>query len=307
MDMSGGVAALAAAIGVGADGSSAGGGAPGALERLRVSLQRLDAACATDPAARFSLLPETHEARGAVADVAAAAQGDDARVAVAQKIFQKIYERSGKSRLHRTAHVAALAALTDGSRVVQREVTGWLVYADEERKCDKEITEALVRAGVVSGRFLADFDQHLAELIAGGASRLATELGAHLVRHCVLVEPCVEPTELGGTLDALAKACDAGDGARGARRPRRARESRGRRRRAKSPRERAAGSSTRKPDPPGLRETVAQTFDDWARVQDLPAGDTTTSVFVENLAKGRLLHGDDARRNARLASSPSSP
>ena len=56
-----------------------------------------------------------------------------------------------------------------------------------------------------------------------------------------------------------------------------------------------------KPDPPGLRETVAQTFDDWARVQDLPAGDTTTSVFVENLAKGRLLHGDDAQeRTARI-------
>ena len=293
VDMSGGVAALAAAI---PDASGA-----TALERLRVSLQRLDAACATDPAARFSLLPEAHEARSAVADVAAAAQGDDARVAVAQKIFQKIYERSGKSRLHRTARVAALAALTDGSRVVQREVTGWLVYADEERKCDKEITEALVRAGVVSGRFLADFDAHLAELIAGGASRLAVELGAHLVRHCVLVEPCVEPTELGGTLDALAKAAT----------------------RTKAPeglavlveRARAAGDSSnkkppgtsgglfdpQKPDPPGLRETVAQTFDEWARVQDLPAGDTTTSVFVENLAKGRLLHGDDAQeRTARI-------
>ena len=244
-----------------------------------------------------------HEARGAVADVAAAAQGDDARVAVAQKIFQKIYERSGKSRLHRTAHVAALAALTDGSRVVQREVTGWLVYADEERKCDKEITEALVRAGVVSGRFLADFDQHLAELIAGGASRLATELGAHLVRHCVLVEPCVEPTELGGTLDALAKAATRATAPEGlAVLVERARAAGDAASSSKKPPGTSGGLfDPQKPDPPGLRETVAQTFDDWARVQDLPAGDTTTSVFVENLAKGRLLHGDDAQeRTARI-------
>ena len=273
-----------------------------ALSNASAFLQRLDAACATDPAARFSLLPETHEARGAVADVAAAAQGDDARVAVAQKIFQKIYERSGKSRLHRTAHVAALAALTDGSRVVQREVTGWLVYADEERKCDKEITEALVRAGVVSGRFLADFDQHLAELIAGGASRLATELGAHLVRHCVLVEPCVEPTELGGVLDALAKAATRATAPEGlAVLVERARAAGDAASSKKPPGTSGGLFDPQKPDPPGLRETVAQTFDDWARVQDLPAGDTTTSVFVENLAKGRLLHGDDAQeRTARI-------
>ena len=307
-DMSGGVAALAAAIGVGADGSS------GTLERIRGAMARLDAACATDPAARFSLLPETHEARGAVADVAASAQGDDARVAVAQKIFQKIYERGsgGKSRLHRTAHVAALAALTDGSRVVQREVTGWLVYADEERKCDKEVTEALIRAGVVSGRFLADFDAHLAELIDDSsssgtpASRLPMELGAHLARHCVLVEPCVEATELGGVLDALAKAATRPTAPEGlavlVERARAAGDSSNK----KPPGGTSASASgglfdPQKPDPPGLRETVAQTFDDWARVQDLPAGDTTTSVFVENLAKGRLLHGDDAQeRTARI-------
>ena len=56
-----------------------------------------------------------------------------------------------------------------------------------------------------------------------------------------------------------------------------------------------------KPDPPGLRETVAQTFDEWAKVQDLPAGDTTTATFIETLGKGRLLQGDDAQeRTARI-------
>ena len=34
----------------------------------------------------------------------------------------------------------------------------------------------------------------------------AMECGAHLVQHCVIVEPCLAPAELTATLDALAKA-----------------------------------------------------------------------------------------------------
>ena len=305
MDMSGGVggvAALAAAIG----GDGAGGVAP-ALERLRAAAARLDAAVATDPAARFSLLPETHEARAAVADVATAAQAtgaapgtsqsDEAHVAVAQKIFQRMYESAGKSRLHRTAHVAALALLKDNARVVSREVTGWLMYSDEERKCNKEITEALIRAGVVEQQFLAEFDAHLAKLIAGGASTLAVDCGAYLVQHCVLVEPCVQPAELGATLVALAVAATGPGAPHGlAKLCEQAR--------AKGDSKKPTGGSLfdpQKPDPPGLRETVAQTFDEWAKVQDLPAGDTTTATFIETLGKGRLLQGDDAQeRTARI-------
>ena len=45
----------------------------GRSDRVRVALARLDAAAASDPARRYSLLPENHEARAAVAEVAAAA------------------------------------------------------------------------------------------------------------------------------------------------------------------------------------------------------------------------------------------
>ena len=216
---------------------------------------------------------------------------------MAQKIFQRTYESAGKSRLHRTAHVAALALLKDNARVVSREVTGWLMYSDEERKCNKEITEALIRAGVVEQQFLAEFDAHLAKLIAGGASTLAVDCGAYLVQHCVLVEPCVQPAELGATLVALAVAATGPGSPHGlAKLCEQAR--------AKGDSKKPTGGSLfdpQKPDPPGLRETVAQTFDEWAKVQDLPAGDTTTATFIETLGKGRLLQGDDAQeRTARI-------
>ena len=54
------------------------------------------------------------------------------------------------------------------------------------------------------------------------------------------------------------------------------------------------------PDPVGLRETVAQHFDEWARVQDLPAGDVAAAAFLEKLVKGRLLQEDTQERFLRI-------
>jgi len=301
----GGVAALAAAAGIG----DAGGVQP-VLERYRVAAARLDAAVSTEPAARFSLLPENHEARNAVNDIAAAAaitgapagspQSDEAHLAVAQKLFQRLYDRPGAAgrRLHRTSHIAALAALRESSRAVTREVTGWLIYADDERKLNKDITEGLVRAGVVSEQFLGELDAHLAKLILGGGASAtpAMECAVHIVQHCVIVEPCVAPAELTATLDALAKAC-ARPGA-----PENVAElvEQARAKGEKKEGGGGGGKSKELPDPVGLRETVAQHFDEWARVQDLPSGDAATATFLTNLAKGRLLHEDTQDRFLRI-------
>ena len=90
-----------------------------------------------------------------------------------------------------------------------REVTGWLIFSEDDRKLNRDVTEGLIRAGVVSEQFLGEFDQHLAKLIlASGApsAKAATECGAHIAQHCVLVEPCVSPADVSATLDALAEA-----------------------------------------------------------------------------------------------------
>jgi len=96
-----------------------------AADRTRVAFARLDAACASDPAANFVLLPESHEARAAVAEIVAAAIAADAVVASAREVLQRSYEtplsvETGQRlnahtvtsrRLRRTAHAAVLAAL----------------------------------------------------------------------------------------------------------------------------------------------------------------------------------------------------
>ena len=298
----------------GLDGGQGGGLQP-ALERYRAAAARLDAVVATDPAARFSLLPEGHEARAAVAEVAAAAassgaapgtqQSDEVHLAVAQKLFQRLYDgprgaSTTARRLHRTSHIAALAALRENSRAVTREVTGWLIFSDDDRKLNRDVTEGLIRAGVVSEQFLGEFDQHLAKLIlASGApsAKAATECGAHLAQHCVIVEPCVAPADLSATLDALAEAARRPGAPEGLAKLVEQAKTKGEKK-TDGDGERKGGRQI--PDPVGLRETVAQHFDEWARVQDLPAGDPTAAAFLEKLAKGRLLQEDTQERFLRI-------
>ena len=45
---------------------------------------------------------------------------------------------------------------------------------------------------------------------------------------------------------------------------------------------------------------MAQHFDEWARVQDLPAGDVAAAAFLEKLVKGRLLQEDTRERFLRI-------
>ena len=302
----------------GADGA---GSDPSALDRTRLAFARLDAACASDPAASFALLPETHEARAAVAELAAAAAAargagadDAAVVAVAQKVFSRAYEPSpgaaagGGSaaaaltarRLRRTAHAAALAALCQRSRGAARQVAGWLVYAEDDRALDKAFCESLVRAGCLSDpESMRELDAHLASLIAdaGGNDKeraaKAAACGAYLAQHCLLVEPCLVAGDLEATLDALAAFAGAAAAPPGLA----VLVERARARAATA--EPGAGLRHDK-DPAGMRDLVSKHFDEWARVSELPSGDAAVETFLSALAKSKLLLEDSRERFARI-------
>ena len=296
----------------GLDGASS---EPSALDRTRIAFARLDAACASDPTARFALLPEAHEARAAVTEVVAAAVTADTHVAVAQKVFQRSYEPgagAGASaaastttrRLRRTAHAAALAALCQRSRAAAREAAGWLVLSEDDRALDKESTESFVRAGVFSEpTAMSALDAHLAGAIADTAntarSAKAMACGAYLAQHCLLVEPCVAPDELKATLDALvavASSANAPVGLAALVERARVKSDVSAKDSGTSPSKGRDASS----DPAGLRESVAKHFDEWARVSDLPAGDAASETFLTSLAKGKLLQEDTQERFLRI-------
>ncbi|KMT00009.1 hypothetical protein BVRB_1g018420 isoform D [Beta vulgaris subsp. vulgaris] len=125
---------------------------------------------------------------------------DEAAVAVAQKVYKALYENGGSS-LHITAHLAILSAIRDVCKLVVKELTSWVIYSDEERKFDKDITVSLIRRDLLN---LAEYNIHMAKLLDGGRNKLATEFAVSLLQTLVNEEPKVI-SELQNLVEALPK------------------------------------------------------------------------------------------------------
>ncbi|KAF5180416.1 Ccr4-not transcription complex subunit [Thalictrum thalictroides] len=125
---------------------------------------------------------------------------DEAALAVAQKVFKRLYENASNST-HVGAHLAILVAIRDVCKLVVKELTSWVIYSDEERKFNKDITYGLIRSELLN---LAEYNVHMAKLIDAGRNKAATEFSISLLRTLVQ-EPGVSASELHNLVDALAK------------------------------------------------------------------------------------------------------
>ncbi|OMP00668.1 hypothetical protein COLO4_12469 [Corchorus olitorius] len=96
---------------------------------------------------------------------------DEAALAVAQKVFKGLYENASNS-LHVSAHLAILAAVRDVCKLAVKELTSWVIYSDEERKFNKDITVGLIRSELLN---LAEYNVHMAKLIDGGRNSMYKE------------------------------------------------------------------------------------------------------------------------------------
>lgn len=126
---------------------------------------------------------------------------DEAGMAVAQKVFQRLYERD--SDLHRDVHVSILEGLRETCRRLPRELVSWLAYSDGVRARDRDATVALLRPHALLN--LTAFDELLTKNTDSGRHAAATDFAAFVVQRCVIDEPLVTPAELYMTLDLLAK------------------------------------------------------------------------------------------------------
>ena len=126
----------------------------------------------------------------------------EAALAVAQKVFKRLYEGPAGGRLHITTHLALLEHIRDVHQRLVKELTTWVLYSDEERKLHQEIAEGLVRARLLS---LTEFDSHVAKLMNAGRDAPATEFATHLVHQCILAEPLATASDFFSVLDVLAK------------------------------------------------------------------------------------------------------
>ncbi|KAJ8900176.1 hypothetical protein K2173_024816 [Erythroxylum novogranatense] len=288
-----------------------------ALDKYQIIAQKLEASVTGDG--------REAEIQGLIAEVPEiilrCISRDEAALAVAQKVFKGLYENAPNS-FHVNACLDILAAIRDVCKLVVKELTSWVIYSDEERKFNKDITIGLICSELLN---LAEYNVHMAKLIDGGRNKAATDFAISLIQSLVAEEPKVI-SELHNFVDALAKSLSvcylqlaAKPGSPEslqqlieiAKNPTatsvplpgtyvakddKAKQFRDKKAtsQATSNREDYGNVESVAPDPAGFAEQVSMLFADWCRICELPgANDAACNHYILQLHENGLLKGDD--------------
>ncbi|KAF8380510.1 hypothetical protein HHK36_027997 [Tetracentron sinense] len=240
---------------------------------------------------------------------------DEAALALSQKVFKSLYENTSNS-LHVDAHLTILAAIRDVCKLLVKELTSWVIYSDEERKFNKDITVGLIRNELLN---LAEYNVHMAKLIDAGRNKAAMEFAISLLQTLVVKEFRVSVSELHNLVDALGKlAMSPGSPeflhqlVEIARNPAanaaalygftvgkedKARQSRDNKapRHSNTSREYYNNDESVGAYPVGFREQqVTRMFVEWSQICELPGtNDATCTHYISRLQQNGLLNGDD--------------
>lgn len=126
---------------------------------------------------------------------------DEAGMAVAQKVFIRLFE--GESNLYREVHVMILDGIRESCRRLPKELSSWLSFSEDWKKLHKEVIIALMRVGSLLN--ITSYDEMLAKMIDNGRNSTALDFAGFLVHRAIIVEPIATAAELFATLETLAK------------------------------------------------------------------------------------------------------
>ncbi|KAK8565927.1 hypothetical protein V6N12_059472 [Hibiscus sabdariffa] len=280
-----------------------------ALDKYQIAALKLESLVATDgrEADIQGLISEVPEI------ILRCVSRDEAALAVAQKVFKGLYENASNS-LHVSAHLAILAAVRDVCKLAVKELTSWVIYSDEERKFNKDITVGLIRSGLLN---LAEYNVHMAKLIDGGRNKAAMEFAISLLQTFVTDESRVI-SELHNLVDVLTKIASKPGSSESmqhliemVRNPSanmtvlssasvgkedKARQSRDKKAPGLTPANREDNSNMEalEPDPAGFKDQVSMLFSEWYQICELPgANDGPCNHYIVQLHQSGLLKGDD--------------
>ena len=216
------VSAAAAAANASAPGSpsveaAAAGGKEGAevMERFNALAQEMERLLAAETtASSLAQLPTSSRIHALTTQlplvVMRATNKYATALAASQRIVQLLFR--SETALAREVHASLLTKLCSLESQVQREVTDWLLFADDERKFNVPVTVALIQHHVLD---LAALDAQLAKTVLGRSMRpTAVAFAAQLVYTALFAtDPPVATREaLSQTLDALVQAARANKG-----------------------------------------------------------------------------------------------
>ncbi|CAN0921789.1 CCR4-NOT transcription complex subunit 1 [Linum grandiflorum] len=278
-----------------------------ALDKYQVIAQKMEALVTSDgrEAELQGVITEVHEI------ILRCISRDEAALAVAQKVFKGLYENAFNIS-HISACLAILAAIRDVCKLVVKELTSWVIYSDEERKFNKDITMGLIRSGLLN---LAEYNVHMAKLIDGGRNKAATEFSVSLIQ-ALVVEDYNIISELHNLVDALAKLGSkpgspeslqqlmeivknptanvaAAISAFAVGKDDKTRQKKVTNQSSVT-REDFSHVESVEPDPAGFRDQVTLQFREWYRICELPRSDDSAyTIYLLQLRQNGFLKGDD--------------
>jgi len=306
------------------------------LDVFNVCIQRIESAAMRDPQSTIDSVNPDHEARMAVAELSDALQQctkpEDAGLSVSKRAFTRACSYANVPMCV-TALVATIAAAASVSSVlaqqIPREVTSWLIQAEDQHKFKRGLLEPLVRRKLV---VLSDFDRHLAQDLMNVRSAESGEYAYWLVNKCV-TERIANPAELPNVLETLRSVAHQSGQSDLMRLVEQAMAMAQEKQQGRSPApqqpqpmhpqqpqqvhqpqqqsmaqvevDTGAATASAQPQqvPPGRRsvpqtphavqEQVAQLFDEWARLTDKAAGDTLYVSFFAKLQNAGVLLPED--------------
>ncbi|KAF9576644.1 hypothetical protein EC968_006992 [Mortierella alpina] len=256
-----------------------------ALDKFAQIISELEKLISLSPSVPWSALPPNHDvvllARMVPMLPAQSYSPDEMALTFSQKVVQLLYK--SENTLSREVYVVLLEQLCELSSKVAKEVTEWLIYADDERKFNVPVTVTLIKAGLVN---LVDQDIQLARLIEIGRPGVV-DFTISLVRECVLSEqPYANRNEFINSLNVLNRLAQRGGNAV---------EPivqliEDIRRRSQAP----SQASKEMTEQSLLREQLAFIFAEWIRVYQLPtSNDKAYGAFISSIQQQGVLKGEE--------------
>ncbi|GAA5929761.1 CCR4-NOT core subunit CDC39 [Sporobolomyces koalae] len=180
--------------------------APQVMEKFAALVSELEKALASETAAALTGVPQESDVRRIVQQIpliaAASASRDETVLGCSQKVVQLMYRSS--TTLGRDAYVFLLDRLCAISTKVAKEVSAWLLYAEDERKFNVPVTVALLQTRFIQ---LAELDVQLAKFILREFRASVIDFAAKLVSACLAeIPPVATKEQFANAIDALREA-----------------------------------------------------------------------------------------------------
>ncbi|BGP66545.1 CCR4-NOT core subunit cdc39 [Rhodotorula toruloides] len=263
--------------------------APQAMEKFAALLAELEQALAAESVPQLAGVGQESDLRRIVQQIplvaASSASRDDTVLACSQKVVQLLYRSEGA--LARDAYVFLLDRLCAISPRVAKEVTDWLVYAEDERKFNVPVTVALLQARFIN---VADLDLQLAKFAVREFRATVVDFVAGVVAACLAeVPPVATREQFANSLEALSQGVRQGKATDAARKLLDDVQSRG----TTSVRELSPSNLTSAEDA-AVREQLTLCFAEWVRLYQQSHNIEKAFVdFVVQLQKQGILKGEE--------------